>query len=209
MTRPHTLTPYGRRWRIDAGDRAVVVDDLVGVRYLVTLLANPHVELLASDLTEAASLIARGTPRLRVLDELRAGGRSRLFADEAERARIAVGKAIRRAILRVIALDARLGEELLETIRTGRYCSYRPPDVSNEGVPLSKSPAHPPCPIKLWGSGRETLACRDQNPTLSRRAEGPLARGDRYRDALMRNVAGLWLGRGVLTPAANRRAVGE
>ncbi len=121
----HTLTPYGRRWRIDAGDRAVVVDDLVGVRYLVTLLAHPHVELLASDLTEAGSLIAAGTSRLRVLDELSLCSGSRLVAD-AERARIAVGKAIRRAILRVIALDARLGEELLSSIRTGRYCSYRP-----------------------------------------------------------------------------------
>lgn len=119
----HTLTPYGRRWRVGAGDRAVVVDDLVGVRYLVTLLANPHVELLASELSAAGALIAAGTSRLRVLDELR----SRSFADEApERARIAVGKAIRRAILRVIEVDARLGEELLRTIRTGHSCSYRP-----------------------------------------------------------------------------------
>ena len=150
----------------------VVVDDLVGVRHLATLLANPHVEVLASDLTKAARITVRGSSRQRVLDgeavrqyrarlqvlrdelvraesrhdderaaslrserdwlvdELRRstglGGRSRDFADEAERARVAVGKAIRRALLRVSAIDARLGEELVDTVQTGMYCCYRP-----------------------------------------------------------------------------------
>ncbi|GAA2362168.1 hypothetical protein [Dactylosporangium salmoneum] len=54
------------------------------------------------------------------------GGRSRRFADNAERARVAVGKAIRRAIAKVEESDPRLGRHLRETVHTGRQCSYRP-----------------------------------------------------------------------------------
>jgi hypothetical protein len=54
------------------------------------------------------------------------GGRSRRFVDNAERARVAVGKAIRRAIARVEESDAPLGRHLRETLHTGRQCSYRP-----------------------------------------------------------------------------------
>ncbi|HTJ35837.1 MAG TPA: hypothetical protein VL738_21660 [Dactylosporangium sp.] len=54
------------------------------------------------------------------------GGRSRRFVDNAERARVAVGKAIRRAIARVEEADAQLGRHLRETVHTGRQCSYRP-----------------------------------------------------------------------------------
>nr|BFE66225.1 hypothetical protein GCM10020063_107510 [Dactylosporangium thailandense] len=54
------------------------------------------------------------------------GGRSRRFVDNAERARVAVGKAIRRAIARVEESDAGLGRHLRETVHTGRHCSYRP-----------------------------------------------------------------------------------
>jgi hypothetical protein len=54
------------------------------------------------------------------------GGRSRRFVDNAERARVAVGKAIRRAIARVEESDPGLGRHLRETVHTGRQCSYRP-----------------------------------------------------------------------------------
>ncbi|WP_433049128.1 hypothetical protein [Dactylosporangium sp. CS-033363] len=54
------------------------------------------------------------------------GGRSRRFVDNAERARVAVGKAIRRAIGRVEEADSGLGRHLRETVHTGRQCSYRP-----------------------------------------------------------------------------------
>jgi hypothetical protein len=57
------------------------------------------------------------------------GGRSRLFADDAERARIAVGKAIRRAVTRVGEADPVIGAELSGTIRTGRVCCYRPAEL--------------------------------------------------------------------------------
>ena len=54
------------------------------------------------------------------------GGRSRHFADSSERARVAVGKAIRRALERISAADAVIGSELRECVETGRHCSYRP-----------------------------------------------------------------------------------
>jgi hypothetical protein len=54
------------------------------------------------------------------------GGRTRAFADNGERARVAVGKAIRRAITRITEADPALGEHLRTTVHTGTRCSYRP-----------------------------------------------------------------------------------
>jgi hypothetical protein len=54
------------------------------------------------------------------------GGRPRHFADGSERARIAVGKAIRRALERIAAVDAVIGAELRACVKTGGQCCYRP-----------------------------------------------------------------------------------
>jgi hypothetical protein len=54
------------------------------------------------------------------------GGRTRSFSDESERARVAVGKAIRRAIIRITESDAVIGEHLRQTVHTGTRCSYWP-----------------------------------------------------------------------------------
>jgi hypothetical protein len=56
----------------------------------------------------------------------RPGGRTRAFADSTERARLAVGRAIRRAIARVEQADARIGAQLRHAVHTGVRCSYRP-----------------------------------------------------------------------------------
>ncbi|GIJ45391.1 hypothetical protein Val02_22770 [Virgisporangium aliadipatigenens] len=53
-------------------------------------------------------------------------GRTREFTDNAERARLAVGRAIRRAIGRVAEADAVIGEHLSTTVDTGARCAYRP-----------------------------------------------------------------------------------
>ena len=53
-------------------------------------------------------------------------GRTRSFPDQPERARVAVGKAIRRALARVAEADAVIGEHLRQTVRTGVRCSYWP-----------------------------------------------------------------------------------
>jgi hypothetical protein len=54
------------------------------------------------------------------------GGRFRSFPDQPERARVAVGKAIRRALARVAEADATLGDHLRQTVHTGVRCSYWP-----------------------------------------------------------------------------------
>jgi len=54
------------------------------------------------------------------------GGRPRSFPDEAERARVSAGKAIRRALTRITAADAVIGEHLRRSVRTGTRCSYWP-----------------------------------------------------------------------------------
>src|SRR5262245_3169726 len=54
------------------------------------------------------------------------GGRPRRFADDQERARIAVGKAIRRALDRIADADPAIAAHLRATIRTGQRCSYQP-----------------------------------------------------------------------------------
>lgn len=53
------------------------------------------------------------------------GGRPREFTGDEERARVAVGKAIRRAIGRIALADPVLGQHLRATVRTGARCSYR------------------------------------------------------------------------------------
>jgi hypothetical protein len=54
------------------------------------------------------------------------GGRARGFTGSEERARTAVGKAIRRAVERVAIADPVIGDELRATVRTGTRCSYAP-----------------------------------------------------------------------------------
>jgi hypothetical protein len=54
------------------------------------------------------------------------GGRTRSFPDQGERARVAVGKAIRRALARITEADPLIGEHLRQAVRTGVRCSYWP-----------------------------------------------------------------------------------
>jgi len=53
-------------------------------------------------------------------------GRTRTFTDGDERARLSVGKAIRRTIVTIEKADALLGAHLRDSVRTGVRCSYRP-----------------------------------------------------------------------------------
>jgi hypothetical protein len=54
------------------------------------------------------------------------GGRARQFANNEERARVSVGKAIRRAITKVAGVAPEVGAELRATVQTGMRCSYQP-----------------------------------------------------------------------------------
>ncbi len=169
-----TCARRGRRWRIEVGTRAVLVDHSVGMLHLAVLTANPGVEIAAIELAAGVDALGRasassGMPPQRVLDrtavqqyrqrlsqlgaeiddpepggggrparaerdwllaELAAGtglsGRPRAFSDSKERARLAVGKAIRRALTQVERADAIVGAHLRAGIHTGNHCCYRP-----------------------------------------------------------------------------------
>jgi hypothetical protein len=59
--------------------------------------------------------------------------RSGATAMSEEQARVAVGKAIRRALARVAKVDPKLGAMLTATIHTGRRCVYLPLDRLDDG----------------------------------------------------------------------------
>jgi len=165
----------GKRWRVELWGRAATVDDMVGLHYLATLVANPGVDIHALELAQPAQGPARSSSsRQSVLDdqalrEYRArlgtlavaiddaetagdverlrslrsesqwlahevrsaiglSGRPRQFPVDSERARIAVGKAIRRAVDRVSDEDSVIGRELRDRVETGTCCCYRPAD---------------------------------------------------------------------------------
>lgn len=65
-----------------------------------------------------------------LVSELGAGsglaGRRRTFADGAERARIAVGRSIRRSLASIDSVDAVIGAHLRAAVHTGMKCWYRP-----------------------------------------------------------------------------------
>ena len=75
------------------------------------LIANPRQEIPAADLVGGLTGF---------------GGRTRAFPDQPERARVAVGKAIRRALARIAEADEVIGEHLRQTVHTGVRCSYWP-----------------------------------------------------------------------------------
>ena len=54
------------------------------------------------------------------------GGRSRAWADPAERARQSVTKTIRTAVDHIAEQDRELATHLQVVVRTGAYCSYAP-----------------------------------------------------------------------------------
>ena len=54
------------------------------------------------------------------------GWHTRSFPDQPERARVAVGKAIRRALARIAEADPVIGDHLGQTVRTGVRCCYWP-----------------------------------------------------------------------------------
>ncbi len=72
--------------------------------------AREEMDFLASQLAGAVGL----------------GGRDRKAATSAERARVAVTKAVRATLKRIGEMDPGLGEELVATIRTGTFCVYEP-----------------------------------------------------------------------------------
>ncbi|HEU5331598.1 MAG TPA: hypothetical protein VFU73_02505 [Actinocrinis sp.] len=105
--------------------------DGAAVREYRSRLTRLRAELDAASARGDAHAVTRmQAERTWILSELAGatglGGRTRGFPDEAERARIAAGKAIRRAIDRIAVADRLIGEHLRATIHTGVRCSYQP-----------------------------------------------------------------------------------
>ena len=121
----------GRKWQLTLGHRSALVEDSIGLVHLAVLIANPRQEIQAADLAAGLAGLSgtgagAGTAQ-RVLDpEAIAEYRNRAFPDQPERARVAVGKAIRRALARITEADAVIGEHLRQTVHTGVRCSYWP-----------------------------------------------------------------------------------
>ncbi|MEU9382656.1 hypothetical protein AB0D38_17490, partial [Streptomyces sp. NPDC048279] len=137
-----TCVRQGRKWRIGLGRRSLLVEHSIGMFHLAVLVANPRQEIRAVDLVAGLSLLdgAAGRSALAqqpapdrvAVDEYRrrlTGPRSEAAGLEPrsdERARIAVGKAIRRALQRITDADPLIGEHLGHTVHTGSRCSYWP-----------------------------------------------------------------------------------
>lgn len=144
---PPTQTTSTSRTDITArqgpGHAGTVIDETARRQY------QQRVEELRGRIDEAT---ATGNPeaKARAREELDAiahqlssayglGGRPRTQADPAERARKAVSKCLRTTIARIEGDHPALGRHLDASVRTGRYCSYQPP----EPVAWSVQP-HPP-----------------------------------------------------------------
>jgi hypothetical protein len=95
----------GRLWRVQAGERAVVVPHTIGLEYLTRLLERAGQEIAAVDLV----------------------GRS---DGNAERSRVSVHKAIKRALALITEADPALGRDISSRVVTGTHCVYLVPTTS-------------------------------------------------------------------------------
>jgi tetratricopeptide (TPR) repeat protein len=68
----------------------------------------------------------RGALEAEISASLGLGGEARKAGSVTERARVAVQKRLKDALLRVSMVDVALGSELHRAVRTGTYCSFRP-----------------------------------------------------------------------------------
>jgi hypothetical protein len=161
----------GRVWRVRLGDRAGVVPDSRGMRYLAQLVDNaghaiPAIELASGyamvdrdssqplldsaarqayreqvtalqdeidDADRCADIERAARARLdldRLLEELAAvtglGGVTRQFGHDPERARIAVYKALKRAVATIADAQPELGREIGARLVTGTRCVFLP-----------------------------------------------------------------------------------
>jgi hypothetical protein len=136
---PGQLAPAGPRGRAgggeltvrpDLGDAGVLLDATAKAAYQARLgelraeveeaegfndpvraaRARQEMEFLVGELARAVGL----------------GGRDRRAASHAERARLNATRAIRAAMANLAEANPALGRHLSSTVRTGRYCSYRP-----------------------------------------------------------------------------------
>jgi hypothetical protein len=114
-----------------AGGTAQPVLDQAATSHYRKWLATLEAELDEHEANNDAGRAARiRSERDWLLGELSAAaglaGRVREFAGAEEKARIAVGKAIRRALAKIAAADEVIAGALRDGVHTGTRCCYRP-----------------------------------------------------------------------------------
>jgi hypothetical protein len=131
-------------------DRGTGADELIDAtareayRRRLTELRTEREEAERWHDTERAARVAEETDFLEreLVTAVGLGGRPRRLGSEAERARVAVTRAIRAAIRRIAAADRELGARLDAAVRTGTYCSFAAARAA-EPTPATRSPAGP------------------------------------------------------------------
>jgi len=111
-----------------AGQPALDAQAVSAYRSRLAQLDTALAELEASDAADQATSlrVERDWIIAQLATAAGLGGRPRVFSDEGERARVAVGKAIRRALDRITEADAGVGEHLRQRVQTGKRCCYWP-----------------------------------------------------------------------------------
>jgi tetratricopeptide (TPR) repeat protein len=133
--RPERPAPSSRgEVTVDVGDAGELLDERAKAEYRTRLL-DLEAELSeaeewndperASHLREERDFLAR-----ELAAAVGLGGRDRIAASNAERARVNVTRAIRSALDRIQEHSPPLGRHLAATVRTGSFCSYQPDALS-------------------------------------------------------------------------------
>jgi hypothetical protein len=109
-----------------------MIDDRALAAYRARLTAIEEELTEAEDWSDLARAESLHAERSALLDQVAAatgiGGRLRATGSTAEKARVAVTKAIGTALARIADLDERLADHLRTAVHTGTECSYRPVD---------------------------------------------------------------------------------
>ena len=130
----HSLELAGAPGSVTSRDAAPLLDDRARTAYKQRLTD------LAADLDEADAFNdSERSARIQaeidaLVDQLTSaaglGGKARGTVTDAERARVAVRRAVKSALDRIVEAHPALGAHLTATVRTGTYCSYVPDPAS-------------------------------------------------------------------------------
>ncbi|MGN9912991.1 hypothetical protein ACTMTJ_36185 [Phytohabitans sp. LJ34] len=120
----------GRAAATDARSAQALLDEAAARSYRQRAAELAEAIEAAGRRGDAAAVTAMERERDWVQAQLGAGtglaGRRRSFADDGERARLAVGRAIRRAVARIDRADPVIGAHLRAGVHSGMRCWYRP-----------------------------------------------------------------------------------
>jgi tetratricopeptide (TPR) repeat protein len=120
----------GRAAAADAGSAQALLDETAVRRYRQRVAELTEAIDVAGHRGVAAAVATMEQERDWVLAQLGTGtglaGRRRSFANDEERARLAVGRAIRRAVAQIDRADPVIGAHLRASVHSGMRCWYQP-----------------------------------------------------------------------------------